>query len=69
MATTNTLIDVKNGTLKMTVLGEAVSFLVRDHNVIPSSSLIEDFSDVDTVDALAEIVFLQDFSSENYLNI
>ncbi|XP_057771100.1 uncharacterized protein LOC130990871 [Salvia miltiorrhiza] len=65
METTNTLIDVKNGTLKMTVLGETVSFSVRDNSVIPATSLMENCSFVDVIDAAVEMVFLQ----ENSLDI
>lgn len=60
MATTNTLIDVKNGTLKMSVLGETVSFSVRDNKAIPSSSLEENCSYLDAIDLLADEFFLQD---------
>ncbi|XP_057775234.1 uncharacterized protein LOC130994216 [Salvia miltiorrhiza] len=64
MATINTLIDVKNGTLKMTVLGETMSFSIRDNSVIPATSLMENCSFIDAIDAAVEMVFLQ----ENSLN-
>ncbi|CAA0808779.1 Unknown protein, partial [Striga hermonthica] len=47
MATTNTLIDVKNGTLNMTVLGESVSISVREATSGPSANFVEECSFVD----------------------
>ncbi|XP_057791319.1 uncharacterized protein LOC131008460 [Salvia miltiorrhiza] len=60
MATTNTLIDVKNGTIKMTVLGEPVSFSVHHNRAMPSSSLTNECSYIDAIDGLAEIFFVQE---------
>ncbi|XP_057803337.1 uncharacterized protein LOC131018639 [Salvia miltiorrhiza] len=60
MATTNTLIDVKNGTIKMTVLGESVSFSVHHSRALPSSSFTNDCSYIDAIDGLAEMVFAQE---------
>ncbi|CAA0819572.1 Unknown protein, partial [Striga hermonthica] len=47
MATTNTLIDVKNGTLNMTVLGESVSISVREATSASSVNYMEECSFVD----------------------
>ena len=60
MATTNTLIDVKNGTIKMTVLGESVSFSVHHSRDMPSSTLTNECSYIDAIDCLAEMVFVQE---------
>ncbi|XP_057795599.1 uncharacterized protein LOC131011750 [Salvia miltiorrhiza] len=60
MATTNTLIDVKNGTIKMTVLGESVSFSVHHNRAMPSSSLTNECSYIDAIDGLAEMFFVQE---------
>ncbi|XP_057790974.1 uncharacterized protein LOC131008091 [Salvia miltiorrhiza] len=60
MATTNTLIDVKNGTIKMTVLGESVSFSVHHSRALPSSSFTNECSYIDAIDGLAEMVFAQE---------
>ncbi|XP_057808613.1 uncharacterized protein LOC131023087 [Salvia miltiorrhiza] len=60
MATTNTLIDVKNGTIKMTVLGESVSFSVHYNRAMPSSSLTNECSYIDVIDGLAEMFFVQE---------
>ncbi|XP_057791014.1 uncharacterized protein LOC131008136 [Salvia miltiorrhiza] len=58
MATTNTLIDVKNGTIKMTVLGESVSFSVHHSRALPSSSFTNECSYIDVIDGLAEMVYV-----------
>ncbi|CAA0833788.1 Unknown protein, partial [Striga hermonthica] len=47
MATTNTLIDVKNVTLNMTVLGESVSISVREATSASSVNFVEECSFVD----------------------
>ncbi|XP_057803421.1 uncharacterized protein LOC131018730 [Salvia miltiorrhiza] len=60
MATTNTLIDVKNGTIKMTVLGESVSFSVHHSRALPSSSFTNECSYIDAIDGLAEMVYVQE---------
>ncbi|KAH6767681.1 hypothetical protein C2S52_018664 [Perilla frutescens var. hirtella] len=63
MATTNTLIDVKNGTLKISVLGEIVSFSVHENKAIPVSSFAENCSYIDAIDVLIEEVFLQEIGA------
>ncbi|XP_057803281.1 uncharacterized protein LOC131018584 [Salvia miltiorrhiza] len=60
MATTNTLIDIKNGTIKMTVLGESVSFSVHHNRAMPSSSLTNECSYIDAIDGLAEMFFVKE---------
>ncbi|XP_057775045.1 uncharacterized protein LOC130994003 [Salvia miltiorrhiza] len=60
MATTNTLIDVKDGNIKMTVLGESVSFSVHDSRAMPSANFINECSFIDPIDGLVEKVFLQE---------
>ncbi|CAA0819097.1 Unknown protein, partial [Striga hermonthica] len=54
MATTNTLIDVKNGTLNMTVLGESVSIYVREATSGPSANYVEECAFIDVSDPLIE---------------
>lgn len=44
MATTNTLIDVKNGNIKMSVLGEEVSFFVHRSRPISLANLMDNCS-------------------------
>ncbi|CAA0830726.1 Unknown protein, partial [Striga hermonthica] len=51
MATTNTLIDVKNGTLNMTVLGESVSISVREATSASSVNFVEECAFVDVSDS------------------
>ncbi|XP_057808487.1 uncharacterized protein LOC131022964 [Salvia miltiorrhiza] len=51
----------------MTVLGETVSFSIRDNSVIPATSLMENCSFVDAIDAAVEIVFLQENSLDRVL--
>ncbi|CAA0805966.1 Unknown protein, partial [Striga hermonthica] len=51
MATTNTLIDVRNGTLNMTVLGEFVSISVREATSASSVNLVEECAFVDIADS------------------
>ncbi|XP_057811720.1 uncharacterized protein LOC131025958 [Salvia miltiorrhiza] len=60
MATTNTLIDVKDGNIKMTVLGESVSFSVHDSRAMPFANFINECSFIDPIDGLVEKVFLQE---------
>ncbi|XP_057808647.1 uncharacterized protein LOC131023122 [Salvia miltiorrhiza] len=60
MAMTNTLIDVKNGTIKMTVLGESVSFFVHHGRAMPSSTFTNECSYIDAIDGLAKMVFMQE---------
>ncbi|CAA0831349.1 Unknown protein, partial [Striga hermonthica] len=50
MATTNTLIDVRNGTLNMTVLGESVSISVREATSASSVNFVEECVFVDVSD-------------------
>ncbi|CAA0839516.1 Unknown protein, partial [Striga hermonthica] len=58
MATTNTLIDVKNGTLNMTVLGESVSISVREAMSSSSVNFIEECAFIDLADPFVdEMVF------------
>ncbi|CAA0818841.1 Unknown protein, partial [Striga hermonthica] len=54
MATTNTLIDVKNGTLNMTVLGESVSISVREATSGPSANYVEECAFIDASDPFVE---------------
>ncbi|XP_057775304.1 uncharacterized protein LOC130994276 [Salvia miltiorrhiza] len=60
MATTNTLIDVKDGNIKMTVLGESVSFSVHDSREMSSVNFINECSFIDPIDGLVETVFVQE---------
>ncbi|XP_057808581.1 uncharacterized protein LOC131023056 [Salvia miltiorrhiza] len=60
MTTTNMLIDVKNRTIKMTVLGEPVSFSVHHSRVMPSSTFTNECSYIDAIDGFAEMVFVQE---------
>ncbi|GER46929.1 F-box and associated interaction domains-containing protein [Striga asiatica] len=52
MATTNTIIDVKNGTLNMTVLGESVSISVREATSASSVNFVEECAFIDVMDPL-----------------
>ncbi|CAA0816701.1 Unknown protein, partial [Striga hermonthica] len=52
MATTNTLIDVNNGTLNMTVLSESVSISVREATSVSSINFVEECAFVDKMDPL-----------------
>ncbi|GER33108.1 transposon Tf2-5 polyprotein [Striga asiatica] len=52
MATTNTLIDVKNGTLNMTVLGKSVSISVREAISSSSVHFMEECAFVDVTNPL-----------------
>ncbi|CAA0819371.1 Uncharacterized mitochondrial protein AtMg00860, partial [Striga hermonthica] len=54
MATTNTLIDVKNGTLNMTVLGESVSISVREATSGPSANYVEECAFIHASDLFVE---------------
>ncbi|CAL9028852.1 unnamed protein product [Prunus brigantina] len=57
MATANTLIDVKNGILKMTVLGRTVEFKVFESLSHPSNSV--DCFSIDCLDSLVFSKFVQ----------
>ena len=59
MATTNTLIDVKNGKLTMDVLGETVTFSIFDTTPIPTTALYEGVSFIDCIDSFAFDTFTQ----------
>ncbi|XP_015573039.1 uncharacterized protein LOC107261040 [Ricinus communis] len=60
MATTKIVIDVHNGKLTMTVLGETVEFKVFDSlNISPSTS-IDECSYVDCMDYFVYEIYLQD---------
>ncbi|GER44502.1 pol polyprotein [Striga asiatica] len=50
MATTNTLIDVKNGTLNMTVLGESVSIFFQEATFTSLVNFVEECTFVDVMD-------------------
>ncbi|GER28809.1 transposon Ty3-G gag-pol polyprotein [Striga asiatica] len=54
MATTNNLVDVKNGTLNMTVLGESVSISVREAISSSSVNFVEECAFVDPTIELFE---------------
>ncbi|CAA0826238.1 Unknown protein, partial [Striga hermonthica] len=54
MATTNTLIDVKNDTLNMTVLGESVSISVRGAMSSSSVNFIEECAFIDISDPFVD---------------
>ncbi|CAA0834990.1 Unknown protein, partial [Striga hermonthica] len=56
MATTNTLIDVRNGTLNMTVLGESVSISVREATSASSVNFVEECAFIDVSDPFVEEV-------------
>ncbi|CAA0837978.1 Unknown protein, partial [Striga hermonthica] len=60
MATTNTLIDVRNGTLNMTVLGECVSISVRGATSASSVNCVEECAFVDMSDPFVEEVTIRD---------
>ncbi|KAB2629192.1 hypothetical protein D8674_033987 [Pyrus ussuriensis x Pyrus communis] len=62
MATAKTIIDVQNGLLTMTVLGETVQFKVFESLAHPSSSL--DCYAIDVLDSLVFSKFLQAQSNE-----
>ncbi|CAL9029156.1 unnamed protein product, partial [Prunus brigantina] len=63
MATANTLIDVKNGILKMTVLGQTVEFKVFESLSHPSN-LVDCFS-IDCLDSLVFSKFVQAQSDDD----
>ncbi|XP_015584601.1 uncharacterized protein K02A2.6-like [Ricinus communis] len=59
MATTKTVIDVHNGKLTMTVLGETVEFKVFDSLTISPSTSIDEYSNVDCIDYIVYETYLQ----------
>ncbi|CAA0826449.1 Unknown protein, partial [Striga hermonthica] len=61
MATTNTLIDVKNGTLNMTVLGESVSISVREAMSSSLVNFIEECAFIDVADPFVDEMVFQEF--------
>ncbi|CAA0806697.1 Unknown protein, partial [Striga hermonthica] len=61
MAKTNTLIDVKNGTLNMTVLGESVSISVRGAMSSSSVNFIEECAFIDIADPFVDEMVFQEF--------
>ncbi|CAA0830862.1 Unknown protein, partial [Striga hermonthica] len=61
MATTNTLIDVKNGTLNMTVLGESVSISVREAGSASSVNFVEECAFIDQTDPFVDEMVLHEF--------
>ncbi|CAL9001063.1 unnamed protein product [Prunus brigantina] len=63
MATANTLIDVKNGILKMTVLGQTVEFKVFESLSHPSNSV--DCFSIDCLDSLVFSKFVQAQSDDD----
>ena len=60
MATTKTIIDVQNGKLSMTVLGETVQFKVFDSLPYPSISSHDECSYIDCIDSLVHDLHLQE---------
>lgn len=58
MATTNTLIDVKNEKLSMTVLGETMTFFIFDTIPIPITTSYKSCSPIDYIDSAMENNFL-----------
>ncbi|CAA0831248.1 Unknown protein, partial [Striga hermonthica] len=63
MATTNTLIDVKNGMLNMTVLGESVSISVREATSASSVNFVEECAFVDITDPFVEEIAQQEWKA------
>ncbi|CAA0811092.1 Unknown protein, partial [Striga hermonthica] len=61
MATTNTLIDVKNGTLNMTVLGESVSISVREAGSASSVNFVEECAFIYQTDPFIDEMVLHEF--------
>ncbi|GER27001.1 tRNA(Ile)-lysidine synthase [Striga asiatica] len=61
MATTNTLIDVKNGTLNMSVLGETVSISVRGAMSASSVNFVEECAFIDLADQLVDEMVIHEF--------
>ncbi|CAA0834253.1 Unknown protein, partial [Striga hermonthica] len=61
MATTNTLIDVKNGTLNMTVFGESVSISVREAGSASSVNFVEECAFIDQTDPFINEMVLHEF--------
>ncbi|GER32192.1 DNA-directed RNA polymerase subunit beta' [Striga asiatica] len=61
MTTTNTLIDVKNGTLNMTVLGETVSISIREAMSSSSVNFVEERAFVDLADPFIDEMVCQEF--------
>ncbi|GER36637.1 retrotransposon gag protein [Striga asiatica] len=61
MATTNTLIDVKNGTLNMTVLEETVSISVRGAMSASSVNFVEECAFVDLTDPFVDEMVIHEF--------
>ncbi|CAA0809123.1 Unknown protein, partial [Striga hermonthica] len=61
MATINTLIDVKNGTLNMTVLGESVSISVQWAMSSSSVNFIEECAFIDIADPFVDEMVFQEF--------
>ncbi|XP_048227310.1 uncharacterized protein LOC125369341 [Ricinus communis] len=59
MATTKTVIDVHNGKLTMTILGETLEFKVFDSLTISPSTLIDECSYVDCMDYFVYETYLQ----------
>ncbi|GER43985.1 retrotransposon gag protein [Striga asiatica] len=65
MATTNTLIDVKNGTLSMSVLGESVSISVHEAQLAPSFNYTEECAFYDDVCSTVEEMVMHDFEEQS----
>ncbi|CAA0832274.1 Unknown protein, partial [Striga hermonthica] len=65
MATTNTLIDVKNGTLNMTVLGELVFTSVREAMSSSSVNFIEECAFIDLADPFVDEMVFQEFEDKS----
>ncbi|GER45726.1 retrotransposon gag protein [Striga asiatica] len=65
MATTNTLIDVKNGTLNITVLGESVSISVREATSASSVNFVEECAFVDVADSFVGEMTVRDLEERS----
>ncbi|GER55894.1 homolog of separase [Striga asiatica] len=61
IATTNTLIDVKNGTLNMTVLGETVSISVRGAMSASSVNFVEECAFIDLADPFVDEMVIHEY--------
>ncbi|CAA0805985.1 Unknown protein, partial [Striga hermonthica] len=61
MATNNTLTDVKNGTLNMTVLGKSMSISVQEAMSSSSANFLEECAFIDLADPFVDEMVFQEF--------
>lgn len=63
MATSKTIIDVHDGKLSMTVLGETVRFEVSNSLLLPVKTYMNECTHVDEIDAIVDEFSVKQFSN------